>query len=203
METCESCGVRDYVEEICYGCCDKSPNGTGKCCERCAFIKDNKTKCGKCEENFCDDHAGLYGSSENECCGLALCIECGGGEEECTHEGCDDYEGCRLRDGLDEEKRHKPKPLKCGHEGCNYHEACRMCVLDEENKQEEEAMLADKKLVEDLLKRSTSKSLKKSLSIWMKSVPDEVSEKKRGTSTQAEVSGAAKKHKSWEGGSSW
>jgi hypothetical protein len=73
-----------------------------------------------------------------------------------------------------------------------------MCVLDKENKEEEEAMLADKKLVEDLLKRSTSKSLKKSLSIWMESVPDEISEKKRGASTQAEAFGATKKHKSYD-----
>ena len=72
-----------------------------------------------------------------------------------------------------------------------------MCVLHEENKKEEEAMLADKKLVEDLLKRSTSKSLKNSLSVWMESVPDEVSEKKRDSKTQAKASGATKKQKSY------
>ena len=86
--------MRDYRDEICFECCDKSVDGT--CCERCAFIKDNKTKCGKCEEYFCDDHAGLNGSSENECCGFSLCIECGGEEEECEDEACNEYDVCRV-----------------------------------------------------------------------------------------------------------
>jgi hypothetical protein len=66
-----------------------------------------------------------------------------------------------------------------------------VCVVNKENEEEDKAMLADRKLVEDLLEKSTSKSLKTSLPLWMKRLP-EVSEEKLGTSTRA----AAKKRKS-------
>jgi hypothetical protein len=73
-----------------------------------------------------------------------------------------------------------------------------MCVLDEESKEEEKAMLADKKMVEDLLKKSSSKSLQTILSMWMKSIPDkEVSEKKRATRSHVKTSSSVKKRKSY------
>lgn len=79
-------------------------------------------------------------------CGLCRCINYNEGCSKCV---------------LDEEKWDKTKLLECGHEGCNYHEGCRMCVLNKENKEEEKAMLADKKLVEDLLKNPIAKVSKR------------------------------------------
>eukprot|EP00978_Attheya_sp_CCMP212_P011142 scaffold27280_cov39-Attheya_sp.AAC.2 len=174
MESCDSCGKQDYRDEMCWSCCSKNVDG-GRC-ERCAH-NTKTTTCDKCKEEFCEDHGDM--GKKRECCGMALC-------------GCEDDEGC--------EEEHNTKKLKCGHTGCNYYakKGCRACGVEKIDKKEETAMLQDKKLVEALLKKSKSKTLKKSLSAWLKTVPKDSSSKKnvkKRVSTQATAAGASKKRK--------
>jgi hypothetical protein len=138
--------------------------------------------CDKCKDEFCKVHGEM--GKTRECCGMTLC---GFTEDD---EG---FEGCK--------EEHQIKKLKCGHEGCNYYtkKGCRACGLEKNDKKEETAMLQDKKLVEALLKKSKSKTLKTSLSAWLKMLPKDSSPKKnvkKHIITQVTAAGASKKHKS-------
>eukprot|EP00978_Attheya_sp_CCMP212_P014312 scaffold36388_cov46-Attheya_sp.AAC.4 len=171
MSYCDSC---DTECELGYGCCSKDIDGS--LCDICS-INTKTTACDKCNDEFCEDHGDM--DTKHECCGMTLC-------------GSEDFIGC--------EEEHNPKKLKCGHMGCDYYtkKGCRACNVEE--KKQETAMLQDKERVEALLKKSKSKTLKKSLSAWLKTVPKDSSSKKnvkkKRVSTQATAAGASKKHKS-------
>lgn len=154
---CLSCAREDDYDDLRYSCCDKEVEFGGYCC-RCS--EDNPTKrCGKCNENFCNNHGDLGGFEKQQCCGLYLCT--------------DEFEE------RDDGEEHMTKMLKCGHTGCNYYkEGCLVCNTEKEDEEEEAAMLQDKTLVEDLLKKSKSKTLKKSLLAWLKSVPSTTTKKR-------------------------
>eukprot|EP00978_Attheya_sp_CCMP212_P014314 scaffold36388_cov46-Attheya_sp.AAC.6 len=147
MDYCISCDREEDSDELGYGCCTKYVDGGF--CERC--YKKTKTKtCDKCKDDFCKVHGDM--NKKRECCGMALC-------------------GSRYDPGC--AKEHNPKKLKCGHTGCNYYaeKGCRACGVEENDKKEETAMLQDKKLVEELLMKSSSTSLKQSLSAWLQTFP--------------------------------
>jgi hypothetical protein len=103
-------------------------------------------------------------NKERECCGMALC-------------------GSTYDPGCEEE--HTTNKLKCGHTGCNYYtkKGCHACGVEENDAKEETAMLQDKELVEELLMKSSSTTLKKSLAAWLQTVP------------KATAAGASKKRK--------
>ncbi|CAB9531774.1 expressed unknown protein [Seminavis robusta] len=141
---CGMCGCQS--DDNCWSCCDVAAEefDEGSYCDGCAIEKIKKTKCDRCDREFCFDH-GRY----HKCCGLNICG--------------DDY-ACA-------EKHETKTNKKCGHKTCTFHKGCRTCKLQKEKIKEDVLKVEDKNLVQDMLKKVKSKELKSSLREWMKSLP--------------------------------
>lgn len=133
-----------------FGCevCGYAQGDGNILCDDCAV----KGGCDKCGESCCV----ICSSETHQCCGMMICgnKESYNSKEEMRKEYGVEYEACIWEHKVKEEK------LECGHVGCNFHEGCYTCKMNKITKTEDDNIESDKEVVEELLKKASSDSLK-------------------------------------------
>lgn len=150
---CESCGYKMCGET--FGCmiCGYAQGDGNVLCDGCA----QNSPCHKCGNSCCVQCS----SHKHPCCGMVIC---GSGKKD----SYDSKEAMRKEYGVEHdaciwEHQVAAKKLECGHAGCNFHEGCYTCKMNKIKAAEDDGIEEDKVLVEELMKKASSDSLKSCL----------------------------------------